>query len=110
MKALFIALALVPTIAAAQFEESVSDFGVPMVGGVQPYPPQYPIAVQPILPVPRDKGPWGTGYSVLTETRSRPDIWGQFLGDRNAKKSQTIQRVVPNDATGQPINGVDMPW
>ena len=113
MKALLFAIALVPSIALAQGIEIDPATGLLAQSAPQVapgYPPSYPIAVQPILPVPRDGGPWGTGYSVVTETRQRPDAWGRFLGDKDATIGRTVQRVVPNDATGQPINGVEMPW
>lgn len=113
MKTIFFTLALVPSIALAQSIEIDPATGLLTQSAPQVapgYPPSYPIAVQPILPVPRDRGPWGTGYSVVTETRERPDAWGRFLGDRDATTTTTTQRVVPNDVTGQPIKGVELPW
>jgi hypothetical protein len=107
MKKLLFTLALMPVSAFAQFEE----LGIPgYPQPIQPNPPVYGIPLQPVLPVPRDRGPWGTGYSVVTETRERPDGWGIFMGDRDATTARTVTRVVPNDATGHPINGVEMPW
>lgn len=113
MKALLFALALVPFVAQAQGIEIDPATGLLTQSAPQAvpgYPPSYPIAVQPILPVPRDRGPWGTGYSIVTETRERPDAWGRFLGDRDATTTTTTQRVVPNNVTGQPIKGVELPW
>ena len=113
MKALLLIFAFVPSIALAQGIEVDPATGLlkesAPVGGLG-YQPSYPIAVQPVLPVPRDRGPWGTGYSVVTETRERPDTWGRVLGDRDATTTTTTQRVVPNDALGQPIKGMDIPW
>jgi len=107
MKALLFTLALMPVAAFAQFD----NLNLPTErDSMYPMPPSYGIPVKPVLPVPRDRGPWGTGYSVITETRERPDGWGRFMGDRDATTARTVTRVVPNDATGQPINGVEMPW
>lgn len=106
MKTILLTLAMLPGIAVAQFDD-VDGYNAPPA---PIYQPSYPIAVQPVLPVPRDRGPWGTGYSVVTETRERPDAWGRFLGDRDATTTTTTQRVVPNDVTGQPIKGVELPW
>ena len=107
MKKLLFTLALLPATALAQFD----DLNLPTERDrAYPMPPSYGIPVQPVLPVPRDKGPWGTGYSVVTETRERPDAWGRFLGERDATTTTTTQRVVPNDALGQPIKGMEMPW
>jgi hypothetical protein len=101
MKALLFTLALMPATALAQFDDlNLSTEQNPMY----PMPPSYEIPVQPVLPVPRDRGPWGTGYSIITETRERPDVGRQLLGDYGATRQQTIQKVVPNDALGNPIN------
>ncbi len=105
-KLLFAAIIAVPGVALAQFDDE-GNYRPDLAIGVQP---SYPIAVQPVLPVPRDRGPWGTGYSVVTETRERPDAWGRFLGERDATTTTTTQRVVPNDALGQPIKGMELPW
>lgn len=106
MKTILFTLAMIPGVALAQFDDE-GNYRPDLAIGVQP---SYPIAVQPVLPVPRDRGPWGTGYSIVTETRERPDAWGRFLGDRDATTTTTTQRVVPNDVTGQPIKGVELPW
>lgn len=107
MKKLLFTLVMLPSIASAQNITIDPVTGLATFSNSQP---SYPIAVQPIIPVPRDRGPWGTGYSVVTETRERPDAWGRFLGDRDATTTTTTQRVVPNDVTGQPIKGVELPW
>lgn len=106
MKALLFTLAMLPAVAAAQFDEE----GNYNPGAVPLYGNPNPVIIQPGIPVPRDRGPWGTGYSIVTETRERPDAWGRFLGDRDATTTTTTQRVVPNDVTGQPIKGVELPW
>lgn len=108
MKTLLLALIFAPPIALAQNFEMDPTTG--LIKESSGYQPSYPIAVQPVLPVPRDRGPWGTGYSVVTETKERPDAWGRFLGDRDATTTTTTQRVVPNDALGQPIKGMELPW
>ena len=112
MKTLIFTLALMPAMATAQglIGELEAPTGPANSLEAPYYPSPYGIAVQPVLPVPRDRGPWGTGYSVVTETRERPDAWGRFLGERDATTTTTTQRVVPNDALGQPIKGMDMPW
>jgi hypothetical protein len=107
MKKLLFTLVMLPGIASAQTLGIDPVTGLATFNNVQP---SYPIAVQPVLPVPRDRGLWGTGYSVVTETKERPDAWGRFLGDRDATTTTTTQRVVPNDALGQPIKGMDLPW
>lgn len=106
MKALIFTLALMPTMATAQglIGELEAPTGPANSLESPYYPPPYGIAVQPVLPVPRDRGPWGTGYSIITETRERPDMSRQLLGDWKATRQQTIQKVVPNDALGNPIN------
>ena len=37
--------------------------------------PSYGLPVQPVLPVPQDKGPWGTGYSIVTNSRPTRNLW-----------------------------------
>jgi hypothetical protein len=106
MKALLFTLAMLPGVALAQFDVETGHDASESTFGGNPYP----IIVQPGISVPRGSGPWGTGYSVVTETRERPDTWGRVLGDRDATTTTTTQRVVPNDALGQPIKGMDLPW
>lgn len=65
----------------------------------------YGLPVQPVLPVPQDRGPWGTGYSVVTTTRPT-----QNLFNRDLTGSETVQKVVPNDALGQPMRGLNFGW
>ena len=67
--------------------------------------PVYGLPVQPVLPVPHDRGPWGTGYSIVTTTKPKTNIF-----DRDLTGSETVQRIVPNDALGQPMKGLDLPW
>ena len=104
MRTLLALLLFAPFAAQAQsndpydriFRES---FGLPPA---QQQQPSAGIAVQPIIPVPQDRGPWGTGYSVVTTTRPQRNLW-----DRDVVGSETVQRVVPNDAVGQPMRGLD---
>lgn len=65
--------------------------------------PVYGLPVQPVLPVPQDRGPWGTGYSIVTNSRPTRNLW-----DRDVTGSETVQRIVPNDALGQPMKGLDL--
>lgn len=65
--------------------------------------PSYGLPVQPVLPVPQDRGPWGTGYSIVTNSRPTRNLW-----DRDMTGSETVQRIVPNDALGQPMKGIDV--
>ena len=110
MKMLLFALALVPTVAMAQSVGIDFNTGLLTDTGSRPvYQPSYPIAVQPILPVPRDNGPWGTGYSVVTTTRQKrpsPLLGPDF--SRDVTDSETITQVVPNDALRNPITAVDI--
>jgi hypothetical protein len=64
--------------------------------------PSYGLPLQPMLPVPQDRGPNGTGYSIVTTTRPTKNLW-----DRDVTGSETVQRIVPNNSLGQPIKGVD---
>lgn len=106
MKALLLTLVMIPAVATAQdfIGELEAPQGPSNALEYPIYPPPYGIAIQPVLPVPRDGGPWGTGYSIITETRERPDVLRRFLGESGASRQQTIQKVVPNDALGNPIN------
>ena len=106
MKTILFILAMLPGAALAQFDDvdAYDELEAPIYGNPNP------VIIQPGIPVPRDRGPWGTGYSIVTETRERPDAWGRFLGDRDATTTTTTQRVVPNNVTGQPITGVELPW
>ncbi len=91
-----------PIVASAQSNDPVSDVFREAYGLRQQPAPVYGLPVQPILPVPQDKGPWGTGYSIVTTTKPKPNIF-----DRDLTGEETVQRVVPNDALGQPLKGFD---
>lgn len=106
MKTLLFTLAMMPGVALAQFDD-VDAYDAPE-GSIYGNP--NPVIIQPGIPVPRDRGPWGTGYSIVTETRERPDAMGRFLGDKDASTTTTTQRVVPNDALGNPIDGSIFGW
>lgn len=65
--------------------------------------PVYGLPVQPVLPVPNDKGPMGTGYSIVTTTKPKVNPF-----DSDLTGQETVQRVVPNDILGNPIRrGID---
>lgn len=105
MRTLLTVLLFAPIVAQAQSNDAVSEvyrqhFGLPPV---QQQQPSVAIPVQPIIPVPQDRGPWGTGYSVVTTTRPQRNLW-----DRDVVGSETVQRVVPNDGLGQPMRGLDL--
>lgn len=96
-----------PIMCQAQSNDAVSEvyrqhFGLPSVQQQQPAP-VYGLPVQPVLPVPQDRGPWGTGYSIVTNSRPTRNLW-----DRDVTGSETVQRIVPNDALGQPMRGIDV--
>jgi len=108
MKKLLLALTLLPIAASAQECDSVCQifreaYGLPATN--QPQAPSYGLPVQPVIPVPQDRGPWGTGYSVVTTTRPQRNLF-----DRDLTGSETVQRVVPNDGLGQPMRGLDLGW
>ena len=108
MKKALLTLLFLPLTVSAQECDSVCQiyrdhFGIS--APTQPQPPVYGIPVQPVLPVPQDKGPWGTGYSVVTTTRPQKNLW-----DKDLTGSETVQRVVPNDGLGQPMRGLDLGW
>lgn len=94
-----------PIMCQAQSNDPVGDifreaYGLP----TQQQPaPVYGLPVQPVLPVPQDRGPWGTGYSIVTNSRPTRNLW-----DRDVTGSETVQRIVPNDALGQPMRGIDV--
>lgn len=103
-KILFI-LCLIPSIALADDKAFDQWLLNEALGRNQPQQaaPSYGLPVQPVLPVPQDKGPWGTGYSIVTTTRPTRNLWDQ---DRTG--AETVQRVVPNNAIGQPMKGIDL--
>ena len=109
MKTILTLIAMLPVVASAQtgnieaFRRALDAenqfYGVG--SGIQTQPQQvYGIPVQPVLPVPNDRGPWGTGYSVVTTTRPTTQLY-----DSDVTGSETVQRVVPNGVLGQPIKG-----
>lgn len=106
MKKILLALALIPSIAAAECDSECRLFAelynLPVPTSAAP---AYGLPVQPVIPVPEDRGPWGTGYSVVTTTRPQRNLW-----DKDLTGSETVQRVVPNDALGQPMRGLDLGW
>jgi hypothetical protein len=103
MRRLILAVLLVPGVALGQSGVTNEQFNAIMgFPQVQQPAPVYGLPVQPVLPVPEDRGPWGTGYSVVTTTRPK-----QSLLDRDLVGSETVQRVVPNDGLGQPMKGLD---
>ena len=72
----------------------------------QKYAAQQPIPIVPVVPVaPRQlrPNPWGTGYSVVTTTRTKPDLFRQAAGERGATYEETTTQTVPNDAGGNPM-------
>jgi hypothetical protein len=44
---------------------------------------------------------WNTGYSAITTTSERPNIFGRGLGGSDTI-AETVTRVVPNDPLGNP--------
>lgn len=106
MRKILLTLAFLPLAATAQECDSVCQifreaYGLPETN--QQQAPSYGLPVQPALPVPQDKGPWGTGYSIVTSTRPQRNLY-----DRDVTGSETVQRIVPNDALGQPMRGLDL--
>jgi hypothetical protein len=47
---------------------------------------------------------WNTGYSAITTTSERPNIFGRTWGGSDTVQ-ETTTRVVPNDALGNPVRG-----
>lgn len=107
MKRLIAIALLYPAIASAQTELNALDWAIAN-SALQPSasaPQGVTIPIQPVLPVPSDNGPWGRGYSIVTETRERRGLY-----DSDLTGSETVQRVVPNDATGRPLKGLNLDW
>lgn len=48
---------------------------------------------------------WNTGYSAITTTSERPNIFGRGLGGSDTI-SETVTKVIPNDALGNPSHFV----
>lgn len=61
------------------------------------------IPVGPGLGTPgqRNRLGWNTGYSAITTTSERPNILGRTWGESDTI-AETVTRVVPNDALGNP--------
>jgi len=47
---------------------------------------------------------WSTGYSAVTTTSERPNIFGRAWGGSDTVQ-ETTTKVVPNDALGNPVRG-----
>ena len=106
MRIVLTLIVAMPIIASAQSDDPAGDvfrqaYGLPPAQ--QQPAPAYGLPVQPVLPVPQDRGPWGTGYSIVTNSRPTRNLW-----DRDVTGSETVQRIVPNDALGQPMRGIDV--
>lgn len=69
----------------------------------QKYAAQQPIPIVPVVPRQLPPNPWGTGYSVVTTTRTKPDLFRQAMGERGATYEETTTQTVPNDAGGNPM-------
>lgn len=93
-------LVLVPTIAVGQTNDEMMEIVEGWIAEDRAKAASAPVGipVQPVLPVPDDNGLWGTGYSIVTTTRPVRSLF-----DKDLTGSETVQRVVPNDAFGQPI-------
>lgn len=61
------------------------------------------VPIGPGLGVPgqRNNLGWNTGYSAITTTSERPNIFGRAWGGSDTI-AETVTRVVPNDALGNP--------
>lgn len=104
MRKLLITLAFCPCVAVAQSNDPIwNQYQAIMDAQQNKHDNQAVVPVQPIIPVPQDRGPWGTGYSIVTTTRPTRQWY-----DRDVTGSETVQRVVPNDALGQPMKGLDL--
>lgn len=105
MRTLLTILLILPTVATAQTYDDLMNgyrdaMGLPVERKERPV---YGLPVQPVLPVPQDRGPWGTGYSIVTTTKPKRNIF-----DSDLTGEETVQRIVPNDALGQPMKGLDL--
>jgi len=106
MKKLLLTLILAPLSVTAQECDRTCQIFRQEMGIPLPSPaPVYGLPAAPGLPIPQDKGPWGQGYSIVTTTKPKRNLW-----DRDMTGSETVQRVVPNDALGQPMRGLDLNW
>ena len=60
----------------------------------------------PALPIPNGRpnsAGWQTGYSVVTETKVRPNPWLSRQYGKEVKDETTVTTIVPNNALGQPM-------
>lgn len=105
MRIILSVIAMLPSVAVAQATVDPIRQYQEAMGFIQPqaHAPVYGLPVQPVLPVPQDRGPWGTGYSIVTTTKPKRNIF-----DSDLTGEETVQRVVPNDALGQPLKGFDL--
>ena len=97
-----------PILLALSFWEASVCEAQPYYYPVQPgyVVPGVPPAValpQPRPGVPNSAG-WNTGYSAVTSSSERPNLFGRGLGGSDTIRQSTT-RVVPNNALGQPILG-----
>lgn len=94
-----------PTISQAQVPQSnaVLPWYRPIVPPAQVVPVVPPFG--PALPIPSgvNSAGWGTGYSVVTTTKSRPNALLSQLYDRDITDSETVTSIVPNNALGEPM-------
>jgi len=102
MRSLLAAIVFMPILAVAEDTRWVEEYAERMYP-TKPQQQVYGMPVQPMLPVPQDTGPWGTGYSIVTTTKPKINIF-----NRDLTGSETVQRIVPNDALGQPMKGLDL--
>ena len=107
MRTLLTLTLIVPCVAFGQTELTDLDWAIAngTFGRDNTTTTKQSVPIQPVLPVPQDRGPWGTGYSIVTTTRAQRSIY-----DRDVTGSETVQRVVPNDGLGQPMRGLDLNW
>jgi hypothetical protein len=72
------------------------------LGQVVPVSPPF----GPALPIPNgqvNSAGWQTGYSVVTETKNRPNPWLSRQYGREVRDETTVTTIVPNNALGQPM-------
>jgi hypothetical protein len=101
--ALYVTLAASPTLATAQ--TAVIGQGSTGVITVVPIGPSLGGSSLggPDLRAPgqRNSLGWNTGYSAITTTSERPNIFGRGLGGSDTI-SETVTKIVPNDPLGNP--------
>lgn len=108
MRKTILALFMLPSVASAQIWEDYNPIDQPSrpsrygFGQVVPVSPPF----GPALPIPRgqvNSAGWQTGYSVVTETKRRPNpLLSQIYG-RDVTDESTVTTIVPNNALGQPM-------